>query len=116
MTDKLDIDNLPGFKREQLQKCFYCSNGMAHGGQITFYEISTKNYVIDPKVIQERHGLEQMLGGGGFGAMMAGVMGPDSDIAKQISETKPVLVCSDCFCKKRDLAMLLAEEVGETNE
>ena len=90
------VKNLPGMKKSELKNCVLCGKGMMHSGDIQFYRLSLESFVVDGNAVQETAGLEMMMGGGSFGATMAGVMGPNQDIAKQMFENKNMFLCSPC--------------------
>lgn len=110
-----ELKNLPGLKKQELKKCALCDQGMMHSGDIQFYRLSLESFVIDHRGVQETSGMEQMMGGGSFGAMMAGVMGTNPDIAKQMFQEKNMLVCSPCMMSGR-LSTILSYIEAKSDE
>ena len=92
-----DLKDLPGVKRSEIQKCAMCNKGIMHDRSLTFYTVQIKYMVIDPGAIQRQHGLEMFMGGDHM-AGIATVMGPDEDIAKELSSNSAWL-CMECAMK-----------------
>lgn len=116
-------EDRPGLKRKDIEKCCLCGLGVAHDGSFTFYRIKLERFLFDPKAIQRRHGLETFFGGGAGGALLAGVMGTDDDLAKSFSDEDVGLICDSCsgtsvfiaqiaerFMNRRATAPLVDEE------
>lgn len=82
-------------KRDDLQKCVLCDNGVMRGNQLTFSRVTIERLVVDVRAVQRRDGLENVFGGGSVGARLAGVMGTDEDLAKSLGK-KEFLVCDRC--------------------
>lgn len=78
-------------KQSEIQKCAVCGLGLMHGGNVTAYRFKVDHLVMDLRAIQRQHGLEQFLGS----APMAAIMGPNEDLAKEIT-TAVGLVCEPC--------------------
>lgn len=79
-------------KQREIKKCAACDQGMMHSGQITFYHVRLRHMVVNLPAVQRQSGLEQMLGPCAF---VAQHIGPDEDLAQQLSEFE-VLVCMKC--------------------
>jgi hypothetical protein len=109
----VDVDNLPGLKRAEITKCVLCGNGLARGGAICFYRVRVEQFVFDARAIDRRHGLETFFGGGGPGAALAQAMGPDEDLAKQMSDSKPRLVCQSCALETACALPRVLDAAGE---
>lgn len=90
-------------KRKELEMCCVCGEGMAHGNNIAFYRIKIEHMVLNVRNIQRRHGLEQFFGGGQAGAVLAEVMGDDSDIALPVTQESGLL-CQNCAITGRCVA------------
>jgi hypothetical protein len=100
-------------KRHDIQKCGLCGKGIAHNGLPFFYVIEIQRFCLNKQAIHEQAGLEMFFGGGSQGAMLADVMGANSDIAKPINEEKGKLwICEDCSTNNRTLVAILAENGG----
>ena len=82
-----DVKNLPGMKEKELRPCDLCGG---HLGLI-FYRSTVNQAVVDSRAAHRQIGLGMTLGS----AALAGVMGPNEDIAK-ITKTTEKLLCSDC--------------------
>lgn len=81
--------------RKELQLCCMCRRGVMAGRRITFRRITIERFAIDQNAVQRRDGLENMMGGGVFGAAIAEVMGTDEDLAKSVGK-KTLFICDDC--------------------
>ena len=90
-------------KQTDIKKCAICKNGMMHKGMPIFYTIKIQRHSIDLGACQRQNGLEQFFGGH---AELAGIMGPNEDMTKQITEETELWVCDNCANK--DLLSLLA--------
>jgi hypothetical protein len=84
-------------KVNDLQKCCLCRKGMAHDGSVVFYRIRVETFGLDLGAVSRRHGFEQMLGAA---AGLAGILGPDEDIAKEVC-TETRFLCLDCAMDPR---------------
>ena len=83
-------------KRRDLQPCVVCKKGLAHNRGLTFYRVKIDHMVFDVAALGRLHALESLFGGGSGGAALAEAMGPDEDLAQEITSTGTVLVCQDC--------------------
>lgn len=80
-------------KARDVKPCAGCGRGVAECRSLGFYRVGVDYMVLDPSAIQQRAGLEMMLGGN---VAIADAMGPDPDIAHTMSKTGDVLVCLEC--------------------
>ena len=96
-------------KRDKLKPCVLCGEGIAHDGQITFYQVKLVRMGINIRAIQAQHGLEMILGHPG----LAQVMGPDEDLAVKIGDWEEALVCDNCALMKSVPLMRLSEIINE---
>ena len=96
-------------KRKELQKCCICRQGMMHDHHITFYRIGFERFIVDLPAVQRLDGMEKMMGGGSTGAVLAGVMGTDEDIAIPAMKKKELFVCEDCATHTQIMYLLEAE-------
>lgn len=94
--DRAEIDRLPGLKRKDIEGCTACGRGVAHNNNITFYRLTLERFALDPNAVNERHGMELMMGGGVPGAMFAEVLGPNQDLAKRFAGPMVMLICEPC--------------------
>ncbi len=88
-------------KRDEITKCVSCHLGIAANG-LTFYKISMERFILDPRAIERQHGLEMMLGS----PVLAGVMGPNEDLAKPVSKKIDFLMCEQCACEEKYIAII----------
>lgn len=101
-------------KARDIKKCCRCGCGVAKHG-IVFYTVRLQQWGLNPRGIQQTHGLEQMFGGCAAGAALAAVMGSDPDIAVPLSEPGADLwICAQCVMAPTVLLALLQDEPGET--
>lgn len=85
------------FKRKDVQKCLLCDKGIAHNQfNPTFFRITLERFILDFPAIQREGGVEASLGGGQGGAVLAGIMGTDPDLAHTLPSMKSFLVCGFC--------------------
>lgn len=105
-----------GFKKKDLEYCAICNRGMAHGGNITFYQVTAQHYGLDPRGIRETHGMEVMMGGGAQGAALASIMGTDPDIAQPMGDRISFLVCEPCALEAHALLPRAMEVKSKSQE
>lgn len=86
-------------KRSELQKCAFCKQGVMSSGVPLFWRISIERFCVDVSAVQRLHGLETFFGGGSSGAMLAGAMGQNEDIAVPLMEKKLLVLCDWCALK-----------------
>lgn len=80
-------------KRNELQKCVGCGNGMMHSNCPVFFRVRVERMVVNLPAVQRRHGLELMLAGN---TAFADALGPNEDMAIALDKPKTFLVCIDC--------------------
>lgn len=80
------------FDLKELKKCRGCGLGMAHDGNVIFYEVTVHQVVLDPRNIQRIHGLEQMM----VNVPLARVFSPDNTIGHRMGDATRLLMCMDC--------------------
>ena len=97
-------------KRSDVRPCSCCRKGVAAAGP-TFYTVQIGYHVLNPRGIQQTHGLEQFFGGGQTGAVFASIMGADPDLANQLSETPRLWVCLDCAMKPHLIAAIAEDAI-----
>lgn len=90
------VDDLPGIKQREIKPCSLCEKGVAHDGNLLFWRLRFDRAMINPRGIQQQHGLELILGS----PAMARVMGADPDIAKVVDGPHDVWVCEPCVLEK----------------
>ena len=95
-------------KATDIKPCAICGKGVMHSGTPLFYRVKVEPMGVNVRAVQRHAGLEQVFGGGSFGAVLASVMGPSEDIAAPIDDNPPVvMVCQPCALEPRALAFLL---------
>lgn len=99
-------------KRNEIQPCALCGKGVMHDGNIMFTKVRLERFVVDLKAIERRHGLETFFGGGQGGAVLAGVMGTDDDLAVSVDDGVEVLICDPCSMQPSCLAYV-HEQISE---
>ena len=90
----VDIDRLPGLKREEIRKCDECGEG--HKGAPVLYVLDLAQAVVDIKAVRELAGLTLQLGGH---EALAGVFSSHQHIAKLLPATR-IILCQDCLLGK----------------
>lgn len=80
-------------KQRDLMRCAHCGKGVCHNRAITFFRVRLARMAIDPRTVQQQHGLEMMLGGH---VMLAYVMGVDADMAVSLGEGVEFNLCDEC--------------------
>lgn|SRR5574340_349506 len=101
-----------GLKASEIKKCSKCRKGVMHTGMPLFWRVKIERFGIDMQAVQRLHGLESFFGGGRTGAVMAGVMGPDEDLARPVMDAKALILCEDCAMKTLGVAELAELEVS----
>ncbi len=90
------LDPVPGLKASEIKKCAKCGKGVMHTGLPLFWRVKIERFGIDKAAVDRRQGLETFYGGGQPGAALAGVMGPDEDIARPVMDEKMLILCENC--------------------
>ena len=93
-----------GFKRNEIQKCLLCKEGIGHNDDLRFHRLSLESFQIDIGAVQRAHGMELQMGGH---VALANIMGPDEDLAKSLGASKRFIICDTCYrTKKIPLALI----------
>jgi hypothetical protein len=90
-----EIDKLPGMKERELAAlgaCPICGKGQLEGRGITGYVVTVSRIGLVRRAVERRAGLAMMLGSDA----LAGVMGPDEDLAKIVDGPTSVYVHEAC--------------------
>lgn len=87
-----DVDKLPGLKERDLTPCAVCGKPLTHDRSIAFYRVTIERFVLDPNAISRQVGLGVRL----RSYALASIMGPNEDMAKQMSAHPPANVCDTC--------------------
>lgn len=104
-----EVAAMPGLKHKDFKPCMGCGKGVAHANGLTFYRVKIDRFILDARKIQRAHGLEMMMGGN---AMLANIMGPNADLAKQISSHQ-FLLCDDCSIRGTNAIAMLEEKAND---
>jgi hypothetical protein len=93
-------------KASEIKKCTMCGKGVMHTGLPLFWRVTIERFGISLDAVQRRHGLEQYFGGGYVGATLAGVMGPDEQIAQPVMLPVTLILCEECAMQDVPIAAL----------
>lgn len=107
------MSTLKGMRQSEIEPCAACGRGMGHSNQMIFYKLEARHMLLDVAAINRAHGMEQMMGGGSFGAMVQQTLGRDEDLANEVSNHS-ICVCLECSIKY-SLACLI-EVINENKE
>jgi hypothetical protein len=86
-------------KEAELRKhstCDLCAQRIGHTGLPLFWRVTVERFGIDLAAVRRQDGLGQLMGN----TMLAGVMGPDEDMAKPMMDPKAMTVCEQCATAK----------------
>lgn len=75
--------------------CSLCSRKIGHTGVPLFWTATVTRFGLDAQAIQRQIGLGMMLS-----PALAGVMGPDEDMAKPVMDPVTITVCESCATMK----------------
>lgn len=104
------------FRREHVRACALCGNGLAARGIPLFYRLRVETFALDPSAISRSSGLEQVMGGGRVGALLAHVMGPNEPLARRLAPTFEALVCQPCVMEAAVVPRLVEKDSAESAE
>ncbi len=93
-------------KRKDIKPCVLCGKGIMHDNNILFYQVTLTRLGVNLGAVQQRAGLEMMLGS----PVLAEVMGPDEDLATKIT-TIQFLICDPCALE-RSLVLCHLHEIA----
>lgn len=82
-------------KREDIQPCLLCGEGLMHDNAMTFTRVTVERFVVDLSALRRQHGLEMMIGN----PFVAHVMGPHEDLAVALGEPVSGLICLNCSAR-----------------
>lgn len=91
----VDINKIPGMKEDELRTlttCVVCHKKIGQTETPIFWVIEPISYMLDMRALQRQQGLAMHTGS----AAMAGVMGPNEDMAKMLARGKKVMICQMC--------------------
>ena len=90
----------------EIAKCALCGEKIGHAGVPLFWRVRIERWGLKMDALRRQQGLTMVVGGH---AVLAGVMGPDEDMAEKIF-TMEITVCEICATNKRLPVMFMAEE------
>ena len=93
----------------ELVKCCVCKNPFGSSGLPFFYKITIERYGVDVDAVRRQDGLAAILGGN---KILAGVMGPDEDMASLVDGPKTFTVCETCSLDQQVIVAFLCEGEG----
>ncbi len=102
-------------KRKEIRNCDHCGKGLCKQNPL-FYKIAVTPFIVNTKALQQIGGLEQFFGGGTHGAVLANIMGPDPDIAKEVHDATELLICTNCMMNKLPILAYTVESRNEALE
>ena len=83
-------------KEGELRKhstCSLCKQKIGKSGLPLFYRLTIERFGVKMDAVERQTGLAMMLGGNGF---LAGVMGPDEDMAMPLMDKLTLVICELC--------------------
>jgi len=75
-----------------LATCAGCQKLIGHTGLPLFYKVTVERFGVDMRVVARQDGLAAFLGS----SMLANVMGPQEEMAKEIGDPAKFSICEDC--------------------
>ena len=94
-------------KEAELRKhatCDLCHRRILESGLPLFWRVTIERFGVDMRAAEQQTGLAMMMGN----AVLAGVMGPDRDMAKPVMDPAVITVCETC-CTKDTCVAAMAE-------
>ena len=96
---------IPQFTMKQYQltnlgACCRCHKKLAQTASPMFFTLKVERWMLDIMAVQRQIGLEMQIG------PLAGVMGPDEDLAEKIGESKTMMICIECSFRDVVIAAL----------
>ena len=92
-------------QRAEIRKCDCCGKGLMHDSSLNVYRVRVESHVLDVNALRRQMGLEMVFGGGASGAVLADVMGPDSNYSVPLA-ARDLVICFDCAIKQPALVLL----------
>ena len=83
-------------KLRQVITCAKCHRKIGECPLPLFYRVTVERYGIDFRAVQRKAGLEDLLGGGSVGAVLASAIGPDEDLATPLMSKGTITICEEC--------------------
>jgi hypothetical protein len=101
-----DVATTP-FDVADLLPCGQCGKGMMHAGDVSFYEVTIVQCVVDVRNVQRMHGMELMMGGA---VGIARALSPDHTVARRVGAPTRRMVCQQCALMDPQPVALLLED------
>lgn len=79
-----------------------CHRLIGESGLPLFWRVTIERFGLDLRAIEAQQGLAMMMGN----AFLAGVMGPDRDMAKPVMDAAVITVCETCCTKSTCVAAM----------
>jgi len=102
-------------KEEELREninCGLCNQPFAAAGLPIFHRVTIETYCLDVNAIKRQDGLAAIVGS----SVIASVMGPNEDLAKELHEPLKITVCSTCSIEERHCIAQLSEIANRETE
>ena len=77
--------------------CGLCGLPIGHTGLPFFYRVSMESFGVKLDAVRRQSGREMMMGGH---VQLAGVMGPNEDMAESMGPATEFTVCQTCYADK----------------
>lgn len=90
----------------EIAQCAICNRPFGHTGLPLFWRITVERFSVDMGAIQRQDGLAALLGGN---SLLAGIMGPDNDMAEPMMDAITITVCESCAMEDQICIAALAE-------
>ena len=88
------------YQLTNLGACCRCHKKLAQTASPMFFTLKVERWMLDIMAVQRQIGLEMQIG------PLAGVMGPDEDLAEKIGESKTMMICIECSFRDVVIAAL----------
>ena len=91
-------------------ECGICDRKIMKSASPLFYVVSIQRFGVEMRAVHRQAGLEQFLGGS---VAIAQAMGPDEDMATELTDKKELTVCEGCAGKPIEVHRLSEIANGE---
>lgn len=88
--------------------CSICKKPIGKTGMPIFWVVEMQRFGLDLNALRRNTGLAMQLGS----VQLAGIMGPDEDLAKPIMEKKKITACEDCAARSHSIYEMALDEDG----
>lgn len=105
-----------GMKERELRavsKCALCGRPFGHTGLPLFWRVTVERWGVDADAVRRQDGFATFIGS----SALAGIMGPDDDMAHRITGPIRVTICEPCSQRPVELVVYLgfAQEGGDAS-